>query len=198
MKATLLLLLFFAQEFAFAQINKAAYLAKRDSLLCITQTKLFEYSQVDTIFQLIKKPAIVNFIAAIKACGYGYRYDSGFEDKACQLLLPKWLDGYSLGFSDNDFFISFDDHNTASGICIVLFYDLKEECQQIFFRQMLQPGQQYDSSITDGKIMYRFRNCKGIYVGEIFLDNKISIAYYTSEAKTEEQLRTCILSCRLE
>jgi hypothetical protein len=198
MKMTLILLLLFTGEFASAQIDNAGYPANMDSIICITRIKLLEYSRADTLFLVVKKPAILNFIPSIKACGFGYRYDVEFEDKACQLLLPTWLDGYSLSFSDNEFFISFDNRNAESGNCIILYYNLKNDYQQHFFQQMRDPGMQYDSLIKAGKIMYLFKNSKGIYAGEIFLDSKISIAYYTSEPKTEEQLRNCILSCRLE
>lgn len=81
---------------------------------------------------------------------------------------------------------------------ILLIFTLIFFMKIIFFQQMRELGQQYDSLIKGGKIMYRFRNSKGIYVGEIFLDNRMSITYYTSEAKMEVLLRVCILSCRLE
>ena len=197
MKAILVILILLTGKYVAAQATVNVSHPLKDGATCITQTKLLVYEPVDSLFQKVTKPVISNFIDAIKICGFGYHYDSNFTDKACRLLLPNWLDEHSLSFGNDDFFISFDDDDPASTTCVILHYDLKEMYRTVFHQQFREAGSRAVVTQFNGKKMYTFRNEKGLYTGEIFLDENISIAYYTTEIGKIPQLKTCILSCNL-
>lgn len=108
------------------------------------------------------------------------------------------MNSYSLSFGNNDFFISLDDQDTASADCIVLYYGLANKYQSLYYHNIGTDGQQFDSLIIAGKVMYTATNNKGIYAGEILLGDNMSIAYYTGKPKMEQLLRTCILSCTIK
>lgn len=139
-----------------------------------------------------------NLRNSIKACGYPYRFTTKVNDKAFRMLLPKGMNDYSASFGDEHFLISFDDGKNLPNCNIVLYYDMINEHKESLFKELYSGTIKYDSVVTGNKTMYLFKNQKKMYVGEIFLKNKMAVAYYTPDKKQEKQLRTCILSFRFD
>ncbi|MEO6231146.1 MAG: hypothetical protein ABJB11_12395 [Ferruginibacter sp.] len=199
MKIILYILLLLIPGMLPAQTEKP-YLSlnTEDSNLCISTGYFLEFVPVDNNFHQVKKKLIQNLDSAMKACGYNYRFDLVIKDFASCFLLPVLINQYAICVGNNHFYISFEEENDSSVNSIVLFYDILNEHKNLLLKEFSAGTLPYEIEIVNGTSMYLYKDKRGDCVGEIFLKNNMTIAYYTKQSDLEPQLRYCIRSFKFE
>ncbi len=199
MKITLYISLLLLPVMVLAQTENNYLSSKNeDTTRCISSGYFLEFVPVDNNFHRVKKGLIQNIASAIKTCGYSYRFDIAFKDRASSVLLPVQMNQYAVCMGNNHFYISFDDENDSSVNSIVLYYDIFNEHRNLLLDEFLGGTLPYEKEILNGTTMYLYKNKRGDHVGEIFLENNMTIAYYTKTPRLEQQLRHCIQSFKFE
>lgn len=191
--------MFFLPGILMAQTaNRSLSLNKVDSVKCISSGYFLEFIPVDNNFQRVKKQLIQNIHLALKACGYSYSFDVKLKDVALCMILPVQMNQYAICVGNNHFYISFEDENDSSVNSIVLFYDVFNEHKNLLLKEFSTGMLPYEKEIFNGTTTYLYKNERGDNVGEIFLENNMTIAYYTKASTLEQQLRHCIQTFKFE
>jgi len=152
---------------------------------------IFRIDSIDCIHNGFHKPAIENFTAQIKMCYPNYKYPEEYIDHEMGIIFPSYLIKLTYGFTDNQFTIRFDDERGDRTICI--YYDFANKMKTTLLNYSKNDGQKVKKEKINGKEIIFSKNWEGRYTASIFLDNGISVAYYTKDTKYSTELQESIL-----
>jgi hypothetical protein len=167
-----------------------------EAATCIVKNKnLFTFEPIDSITQIARHKGLGNLIPYLVGCKLGYLYAHEYNDVSYTVKLLNTMKGWSFGFGNQSFYISFDTDKSDKGeTSIVIYYDFDDHMKKFFFSQIAKGKEKEDIVKVNGRDIYKSINWQGKYSGMIFLENSIAVGYYTKDDKLEAKLQECITS----
>ncbi len=156
---------------------------------CIIEDSPIKFIDKDAIYSLIEKKEIPNLIRSLQLCDQKFGYSGNYKDVKFKMMIPNDMKSYQFELGNNKFSYQFytnDEHYSSS---ITIYYDFLEINRAKFFKQIEEGRLQVEIEDLNGLELYLFKNWKNKNCGKIFLENKQSIMYCSSDSTREEELK---------
>ena len=192
----LLLLIFYScgpfQFKAYSQDTALrTYGGKRiDSSTCIFHIRVAQIISIDSLHSKIKKPKIERLINYLSSCDSKYVFDSTFQDKKFELVIPKYFFKVTYELGNQHFAIVLWD--STSERTIDFTYDLDDSYKNYFLKNDKAGFKKSGTVKLNGQTIYRFTNYDDRYAGTIFVNNHLEISYFTKSKVYERELQEII------
>ena len=159
---------------------------------CIIDDSPIKFIEKDAIYSLIEKKEISNLIRSLQLCDQKFEYSGNYKDVKFKMMIPNDMKFYQFELGNNKFSYQFytnDEHYSSS---ITIYYDFLEINRAKFFKQIEEGRLQVEIEDLNGLELYIFKNWKNKNCGKIFLENKQSIMYCSSDPTREKELKKVI------
>ncbi len=180
--------------------KKNRFIADKTKLIkdpenCISNFELFKKDSIDSKNQIVRYRGFENLLLYI--CKPYLDFGTSFQDPGYELIIPKRLDKFGIGYSEHGIEYTFTRNSKLEDYSsITIFYDFDDGRKNALMKSM----QEEEGAVTkidfEGKDMYLFKAQVGHFNGRIYYENPIFIQYTTSSSESEEHFRKCIASFR--
>jgi hypothetical protein len=190
-----ILLILFHSFTATAQKNESP--SGKDS--CIVLLDIFSNKSIDSSNMRIEKAPVKDLIKRIKDCGNGYKYDSGYQDKAFEISVPKYLKNRYYTFGDYNFCFNFYDtasKDNSTDRAIVVYYDFDSSYRRFLLNEIAAGRRTVIADKATGREMYLNVDVDDKFCGQLFSENNTIIFYCTRDKRFEQELQRSILNFR--
>lgn len=161
---------------------------------CYFSLDSWKAESIDSVFTWMHKKAYNDIIPFLYNCNSDCIFTKAYPDPAYKFKLPSRATKISYGVRNNNLYINFTDEEVTN---ITIHYNFKGDNKGSFFEN-LKANDKCDSVIIEDKKIYLFKNWQEKLAGEYFINNVLSISYYTTKAEDEGILRECITSFTFE
>jgi hypothetical protein len=193
-KSLIFALLFFLRSSSFGQDEHLVTFSRKPvtETTCIDEIDLIKVSQINSINNMISKPKVDKLIRYLKACSPEYKYIDNYQDKAFNLVVPKYLSYISTGRGDQHFELVLGDAPEIQDRTITFSYDFDDSYKARFLSHDDTGEKKTGEVKLNGKTIYRSINWQGRASGTIFLSNHLEVSYYTKSKKFVPELEEVI------
>jgi len=161
------------------------------SSTCIFEIKIVDLISIDSSHNEVVKPKIERLVSYLRSCEPKYTFDSKYQDKKFELVVPKYLSRVSYELGDQHFAIVLRD-TTSFERAIVFSYDLEDRYKNHFLTHDNLGFKKLGTVESNNQTIYRFVNWDDRNAGTIFSSNHMSISYFTKSKNFEQELQEVI------